>query len=86
MFWAQKYSLFNRCKRPYPGNSAVNNIMYQLIYLGGAFYTLGSFCWSNFFKQSFIGVAPNVTAAVIAGVIFLLPYNKLARTCYNATV
>ena len=83
MFWAQKYSLFNRCKRPSPGLNIVNNTMYQLIYLGPACFTLGSFCWSHFFKQNFIGIAPNLTSAVISGVILLLPYRKLVKSCFS---
>lgn len=50
MFFAQKYSLFNRSRRPVPGNNFINTAMYQLIFLGPAFFTIGSFCWSNFFK------------------------------------
>jgi hypothetical protein len=83
MYWAQKYSLFNRCKRPTPGNNSINTAMYQLIYLGPAFYTIGSFCWSDFFKQSFIGIAPNLTAAIISLIIFLLPYKSLVKNFFT---
>jgi hypothetical protein len=48
MYWAQRYSLYNRCKRPTPGDNVVNTTMFQLIYAGPLFYSLGSFCWSNF--------------------------------------
>lgn len=79
MYWSQKYSLFNRCKRPTPGNNHINTTMYQLIYLGPIFYTLGSFCWSNFFKKDFIGIAPNLVAAVVSVIILLIPYKKLVE-------
>ena len=74
MFFAQKYCLYNRCKRPIPGNHTINTTMYQLIYLGPIVYTLGSFCWSNFLDRSTSGQLPNIVAAIISGVIFLLPY------------
>jgi hypothetical protein len=83
MYWAQKYSLLNRCKRPAPGNNTINNVMYQLIYIGPAFYTLGSLCWSHFFKQSFIGIAPNLTAAIISVIIMLIPYRKLVKKLFS---
>ena len=46
MYWAQKYSIFSRCSRPVPGTNLVNSAMFQLIYLGPLFYTLGSISWS----------------------------------------
>jgi len=79
MYWAQKYSLFNRCKRPIPGNNAVNTAMYQLIYLGPVFYTIGNFCWSHFFETDWIGVGPNVVAAVLSIAAILIPYNKVFK-------
>jgi hypothetical protein len=77
MYWSQKYSLFNRCKRPAPGTTYINTTMYQLIYLGPVFYVLGSFCWSNFFVVDFIGMVPNIVALVLAIIIFIIPYSKL---------
>lgn len=83
MYWAQKYSLFNRCKRPTPGNNTINTTMYQLIYLGPAFYTIGSFCWSNFFQSNWIGIAPNLAAAILSGIIFLLPYKSIVKKIFE---
>lgn len=83
MYWAQKFSLLYRCKRPAPGNNSINTAMYQLIYLGPVFYAIGSFCWSHFFKHNFIGIAPNLVAVIIAGVIFLIPYKKLIKLIFN---
>jgi len=82
-YWAQKYSLFNRCKRPIPGNNVVNTAMYQLIYLGPALYTIGSFCWSHFFKTDWIGVAPNLVAAILSGIIFLIPYKRIIKEVFT---
>ena len=73
LYWAQKYSLYERCRRPIPGNNTVNTAMYTLIYLGPLFFSLGSFCWSTFFID-FIGEAANLTACIISALIFLMPY------------
>ncbi len=83
MFWAQKYSLFNRCQRPFTGRKLLNSTMYQIIYFGPAFYTIGSFCWSHFFTQNFIGIAPNLVAAILSAIILILPYNKVSKIFYD---
>ena len=48
MYWAQKYTLFNKMQRPVPGTDLVNVTMFQLILTGGFIYSLGSLTWSNF--------------------------------------
>lgn len=48
MYWSQKYSLFNKMKRPVPGTDLVNVAMFQYIVFGGLAYSLGSLTWSNF--------------------------------------
>lgn len=74
MFFAQKYCLYNQSKRPIPGNHTINTTMYQLIYLGPIFYTLGSFCGLSFLDRSTSDQFPNIVAAIISCAIFLLPY------------
>lgn len=51
MHFAQKYSLFNHTQRPIFGTSYINTAMYNLIALGGIFYSLGSLAWSNFMPE-----------------------------------
>lgn len=51
MYWTQKYSLFNRMRRPVPGTDLVNTAMYQLLLLGPMVYSIGSLTWSNFFPD-----------------------------------
>ncbi len=51
MFWSQKWALFNRMRRPVPGNDLINTAMGQLIFLGPLAYSLGSLTWSNFFPE-----------------------------------
>lgn len=52
MYWSQKYSVYSRTKRPVPGTTAVNTAMYQLIYLGPLFFSMGNFTWSHFLNES----------------------------------
>lgn len=72
-----KYSLFNRCRRPTPGNHTVNTAMYQLIFLGPMMYSIGSFCWSDFISKMPSGSLPNLVAVIVSGVIFVLPYQSI---------
>lgn len=83
-FWTLKYHLFNRCKRPTPGYTSINTAMYQLIFLGPMFYTLGSFCWSHFFQdEDKIAPTPNIVALIISAVIFVLPYKKVIKVIFD---
>lgn len=79
MYWAQKYSMFNRMRRPVPGTDVIHVAMFQLIYLGGIFYSLGSLTWSNFFPDGFPeeALVPNLIALGISVVMALLPYRAI---------
>lgn len=79
MFWVQKYSLFNRCRRPTPGNNSVNTGMYQLIFMGPMMYSIGSICWSETLNKEQSGTVPNIVAIIISGVILLLPYKLVLK-------
>ena len=82
MFWTQKYSIFNRCRRPSAGNRTINRAMYPLIYLGPLFYSLGSFTWSSFYRlnnDTFVDIAPNLVAAIVSFILFLLPYGIIVK-------
>ena len=76
MFWAQKYSIYNRMKRPVPGTDLINNALGQLILAGGIMYSLGSLCWSNFFPGGIPAEAliPNIISLVFGIILFLFPY------------
>ena len=86
IYWANKFCLFNRCKRPIPGNKTINTAMYTLIYLGPLFFSLGNFCWSHFFEDGFISIAPNLIASIIAFIIFLIPYRFIVIRCMGENV
>ena len=79
MYWSQKYSVFNRMRRPVPGTDLINVAMFQLIYLGGIFYSLGALTWSNFFENGFPKEAliPNLIALGFSILIALLPYRAI---------
>jgi len=43
MYWAQKFTLFYRSKRPIPGTNLINIITSQIIAGGGLFYAIGNY-------------------------------------------
>ena len=79
MYWAQKYSMFNRMRRPVPGTDVIHVAMFQLIYMGGIFYSLGSLTWSDFYPEGFNakGLIPNIIAIVVSVITALLPYRAI---------
>ena len=79
MYWAQKYCMFNRYRRPVPGTDFVNNAVYRIILIGPLVYSLGSLTWSNFTPGGIPpeALVPNLAAAGIAVVIFLFPYSSI---------
>lgn len=79
MFWAQKYSLLNRTKRPFPGNDFVNTAMYQMIYLGPLFFSLGNLTWSNLLAKGFpeSALIPNIISTAVSVLILFLPYKAV---------
>jgi len=80
MYLATKFSLFNRSQRPTPGSNAINTAMFQLIYAGAFMYTMGSFCWSSFLSNIDSGITANIVAAVISGLIFIIPYKEILKS------
>lgn len=83
MYWAQKYCMFNRVKRPNPGTEFLNNAMFQIIYMGPILYSLGSLTWSNFFPEGTpkSALLPNLVALGISCLIFIIPTN-LIMSCF----
>ena len=90
MFWAQKYSVYERVKRPIPGTVTINTAMYQLIYLGPLFFSLGNFTWSHFLNEEEHSyeadperLIPNIIAVGLSAVIFLLPYRLIFEFVFS---
>lgn len=85
MYWAQKYSLFNKMKRPVPGTNLVNITMFQLILFGGVIYSLGSLTWSNFMPTGIPKEAllPNLIAVGVGLAMFILPYRAILALCQD---
>ena len=50
-YFAQKYCLFHRCKRPVPETKILYKFMVQFVYAGGFFYAMGSFTIINFIPK-----------------------------------
>ena len=59
--------------------------MYQLIYLGGFFFTLGSLSWSSFFPQGMVnrGLVPNIVCLCLSLILFLFPYDLVFSQMYE---
>ena len=53
MYWAQKYCMFNRFRRPVPSTDFVNNAVHRVIMLGPLTYSFGSLTWSNLAPDGF---------------------------------
>jgi hypothetical protein len=85
MYWAQKYTLFNKFRRPFPGTDLINVAMGQLILLGGIVYALGSLCWTAFFPNSIPAAAliPNLIAIGLGVFLFIFPFNALFRCIFD---
>jgi len=83
MYWAQKYSLFTRCRRPVPGTKILNDVLVQFIYAGPLFYSLGSLVFVNLLPQSIFNIelnstlVANLVAIGISVLILLLPYSLI---------
>lgn len=92
MFWAQKYSIFQRCRRPVPGTTTVNSAMYVLIYLAPMFFCLGNFAWAAFFDNNsdhennngfYNTLIPNVIGLVLSFIIFILPFELILYCAFS---
>lgn len=88
MYWAQKYSLFNRARRPIPGGDFIHLALYQLIYMGPLAYSLGSLTWSNFFPDGTpkSALLPNLVALGVSVFILLIPANIMAKFIFGNVV
>lgn len=82
MFWAQKYCLFNRYKRPVPGTDFVNQIVYQIIYFGPLVYTLGSLTWASFRGTYDYSVFPNLISLLVSIIFLIVPFPTILLKAY----
>jgi hypothetical protein len=83
MYWVQKYTLFNRMRRPVPGTNIINDTMFQLTIFGAIMFCLGSFTWSNFMEGGIPKTAllPNLAILGASILIFILPYRAILEGC-----
>lgn len=82
MHWVQKYMLFNRHRRPFPGNDLVNTAMYQVIYFGPLVFSLGNLTWSNLLADGApkSALVPNLIAVGLSAFFAALPYKIFFST------
>jgi hypothetical protein len=85
MFWGQKWSLFNRMRRPVPGNDLINTAMNQIIFLGPLVYSLGSLTWSNFLQGGIPAkaIVPNLIAVGISAFMLIFPMTLVIESCIS---
>lgn len=83
MYWAQKFTLFYRYKRPVPGTDFVNKVVYQLICIGPLIYSLGSLTWSNLDPNGIPPEAliPNLVAVAFSSLLIVMPMNPIIESC-----
>jgi hypothetical protein len=48
MYWAEKYCLLNRCKRPTPSSAVIAEAIGQLVAFGSIILSLGAMTWLHF--------------------------------------
>jgi hypothetical protein len=78
MYWVEKYSLFNRYRRPVPGMDFVNNAVFKMVSLGPIVYSFGSLTWANFSPNGIPeAIIPNLIALAVAVVLFAMPFNSI---------
>ena len=86
MYWAQKYCIFNRYRRPAPSTSFVNDAVHKIIMLGPLAYSLGSLTWSNLSPGGIPEEAllPNLIAISISVVMLLVPIDTIIlQACFS---
>ncbi len=82
-YWAQKYCLFHRCKRPVPGTRILYDTMVQFVYAGGLFYSLGSLAFINlipkdiFEKELNFALIANLIAVGISTISLFIPFSYI---------
>jgi hypothetical protein len=83
MHWTQKYALFNRMKRPIPGNNLVNTAMSHIIFLGPFIYSFGSLAWASFFPGGTpkTSVIPNLIALLFSLIMLVFPMSLVLEYC-----
>lgn len=82
MYWAEKYSLLSRSKRPTPSSSLLEDAMGQLISFGPCVISMGILTWYNLLppNDSDFGNISYISHLVSAGLsllFFIFPFNSV---------
>jgi hypothetical protein len=82
-YWAEKYVLFYRSKRPPPGSDIINSTMCQLIYLCPLVFGLGSLTWPVFMTDGTpkSALIPNLITCGISVLLFIVPLEAICNCC-----
>lgn len=78
-YWIEKYTLFNRYKRPVPGTSFVSDSMNKFVRIGPLIYSLGSLTWSNLSPGGIPPEAliPNLICVGFSVIIIVFPIDSM---------
>jgi|JI6StandDraft_1071083.scaffolds.fasta_scaffold05347_13 hypothetical protein len=84
-YWAEKYVLFNRSKRPPPGSDIINSTMCQIIYLCPLVFGLGGLTWPVFMPNGTpkSALIPNLVICGIAVLLFIIPLETICNCCIS---
>ena len=80
-YWAHKYILFNRPKRPVPGTNLINTAIAQVFALGGLTMALGTLVIFELTTSETLPSVriPIIVSIIMGGVVFLIPYEWIFR-------
>ena len=77
--YSQRVCLYRLRKRPTPGESRINEVMYHFIFVGPLFYSIGSLCFTNLYGSFKHGIIPNSLSIIISIFVLLAPYEEIIR-------
>jgi len=82
MYWIEKYSLLRRSQRPKPSSVVLDDAILQLLAFSPCILALGVLTWYNFLNNKYRDFSDmiyvsHLTAAGLALVLFLLPFNSI---------
>jgi hypothetical protein len=86
-YWAQKYQLYYRIKRPVPGTNFINKAMNEIILFAPLIFSLGNLTWSNLISEGFSkeSLVPNLISIGLSIVILLFPTNYIIEETLEIT-
>jgi hypothetical protein len=84
MYWAEKYVLLYRSKRPIPGSDMINAVIGQFILIGPIFLALGISTWTGFLSNSTTNLRflIHMISIGVSVLFFILPFNSVYQLIF----